>query len=166
MVAQPEERSKIGGTNTSASSTEAHSICFSHTDPYMSWPPLDNPAWVSNQMTTLSGGDTPLKIGNPIIVSTAGPMAVSGMSYMSSLLAHRLDSPQDEVPVTVIYRLRNCEWYTSIFSDLASDPFHAQGFDTDVDGNNLLVTRGRIYTEECMELFPGNSPNSAIIPYW
>jgi hypothetical protein len=43
-----------------------------------------------------------------------------------------------------------------------SDPFHVQECGTDVGDNNPLETLGKIYTEECMEWFPGNSLNLAM----
>ena len=158
-ASRPEERPKNVETNTSASSTAIHSTCFSHMDPYTFSPLLDNLASAPNQKTTLSDDDTPLKTGNPITVPVARPTGVFGNEYTSSSLAHTSDSRQDGVPANVICCLRNCESYTSISLGPMSDPFRVQGFGTDAGGNNPSGTRGKIYTEECMESFPGNSPN-------
>jgi hypothetical protein len=158
-ASRPEERPKTVETNASASSTAVHSTCFSHKDPYMFSPPSDNPVWVSNQKMTLSDDDTPLKIGNPITVPVARPTGVFGNECTSSSLAHTSDSRQDGVPANVICCLRNYESYTSISLGPMSDPFHVRRFGTDTGGNNPSGTRGKIYTEECMEWFPGNSPN-------
>ena len=80
----PEDRSKIDETSTSVFSNEVDSICFVHTDPYISWPPLDNRAWVQNQMTTPLDDDTPLKIGNSTSGVIVAPMILSEAQYRFS----------------------------------------------------------------------------------
>jgi hypothetical protein len=77
----PEDRSKTDETSTSVFSNEVHSICFVHMDHYISWPPLDNPAWAQNQTKTPLDDDTRLKRRNPISGVIVAPMFVSETWY-------------------------------------------------------------------------------------
>jgi hypothetical protein len=53
-------------------------------DPYISWHPLDNRAWVQNQTTTPLDGDTQLKKENSRSGVIVLPMIVSETQYRFS----------------------------------------------------------------------------------